>query len=170
MNIAKCAGYDDKECNSCRRKLIEPDLCWQGWMTKPDKIKGKKCINYLRTKMNRKLKELLEGKSVYISGAMNGNEDYEKQFEEARCRLSVYGARIIIPSELGKILKGYYQTNIYDIPNYSDYLLFDLAFIADTDVLFILKGYENSLGCMAEISFAKACKKTILYGKNYYGF
>ena len=120
--------------------------------------------------MNRKLKELLEGKSVYISGAMNGNEDHEKQFEEARCRLSVYGARIIIPSELGKILKGYYQTNIYDIPIYSDYLLFDLKFIADTDVLFILKGYENSLGCMAEISFAKACKKTILYGKNYYCF
>ena len=102
-------------------------------------------------------------KIIYISLPISGHEeDYEHRLDEAveyvEFMHTEYGY-IITPKEIAERLEDYQPMK----PKYKDYLLADMEAIAHCDAIFMCSGWQDSKGCFAEWTFAKAIGITIFY-------
>jgi len=87
--------------------------------------------------------------SFYISGAITGNPDAEKQFKEAEKKLNsiAHNVSIFNPyEEAKKFTKAFY----FGIPTWSDYMRFVLPALLKSNRAYFLKGWRNSQGALLE--------------------
>ena len=86
---------------------------------------------------------------VYIAGAMTGKFDYKKYFMEAEEYVKELGHIVVNPAYLPEGL--------------SDYFGINKAMIDQCDAIYVLLGYENSVGTKKEIEYAMNNKKPVIY-------
>lgn len=102
-------------------------------------------------------------KLIYISGPMSGipNNNYDAFFNAEKKLKKKY--KVINPAELDKADPKAYRMK------YKDYLQRDLLYIFqfEPDALYLLKGWEKSLGAQVELALFKAIKPKgkIIYEK-----
>lgn len=84
---------------------------------------------------------------VYISGRITNNKDYTKQFEDAEIWLDTIGHKPLNPAKLNQIL---------DEEEYSheEYMKIDLAMLGLCDAIYMLDGWEKSMGANQEYGYA----------------
>ena len=100
----------------------------------------------------------LSGKFVYLSGAMTGHDDWNKQsFDAAVNELTGMGASFVFNPTDG-------APNVDDALDHSYYMLIDLHELTQAykskpiyDVIAMLPGWEYSYGARIEHSVAIAC-------------
>ena len=84
---------------------------------------------------------------VYISGPMEGVEDYLENFREAEENLLKLGQDVVNPARLDKAVKGCGLSR-------EDYLDLDLALLRWCDAIVMLNGWQQSRGCNREYGYA----------------
>ena len=84
---------------------------------------------------------------VYISGPMEGVEDYLENFREAEENLLTLGQDVVNPARLDKAVKGCGLSR-------EDYLDLDLALLRWCDAIVMLIGWQQSRGCNREYGYA----------------
>lgn len=93
---------------------------------------------------------------VYISGAITGVKDYEKEFAKAEIKLTEEGFIGINPVYLDL-----FKTKL----NYEEFMKLDLVLLDMCDAIYMLDGWENSKGANREYGYALAKNKIIMYEK-----
>lgn len=86
---------------------------------------------------------------VYVAGAMTGKFDYKRYFMEAEEYLKEMGHIVVNPAYLPEGLSDYFEIN--------------KAMIDQCDAIYVLLGYENSVGTKKEIEYATKTKKQVIY-------
>lgn len=98
-------------------------------------------------------------KIVYISGPITGTDDYRERFRDVEKRLLDNGYRVfnpvVIPEFIDKI-SGYQF-------EYEDYIDFDLLLVDKADIVYMMKGWEDSPGANKERDLAIRKGKLIMY-------
>ncbi len=98
---------------------------------------------------------------IYVAGKMRGEEafNFERFFYWAHV-LKQDGHTVINPAQIDveKFLKGWQ----WDDSQYTEVLLEDLRLITTVDAIFLLKGWQDSPGAVAEVTFANALGKKIM--------
>lgn len=92
---------------------------------------------------------------VYISGPMEGMEDYLENFREVEEALLKLGQVVVNPARLDKAVKGCGLSR-------EDYLELDLKLLEWSDSIVMLDGWQQSRGCNREYGYAIGTKKKII--------
>ena len=92
---------------------------------------------------------------VYISGPMTGTTDYMERFSKAQKYLESLGHSVINPALV--------TSNLPEDTTQKEYLSLDLTMLRMCDAIYMLNGYENSKGALAELHTAKAIGCEIFY-------
>ncbi len=79
---------------------------------------------------------------VYIAGAITGKFKYKEDFKRGEDRMRYLGHIALNPSFLPEGLEDYFEIN--------------KAMIDQCDAIYVLRGYENSVGTKKEIEYAKS--------------
>lgn len=90
---------------------------------------------------------------VYISGAITNNPNFKEQFEVAEELLKNAGHEVINPAKN----QGY---------TYREYINIGLFELMHCEAIYMLKGYEESVGAKLELEYAKAVGLAIWYQMN----
>ena len=104
---------------------------------------------------------------IYISGPIAGQPDFKQKFKEAEDKLRTLGWDVCNPCEVpawphqGECPKSY--TGVVNGHTAACYLRGDLWELLQCDVLFMLPGWESSIGARLEHSVASHCGMTIYY-------
>ena len=93
----------------------------------------------------------LEGKIVFIAGAITGVTDYKEQFTSAEKNLQEQGATVINPAVLPPGLK------------WADYLRITKEMLQCADVVYVLPCWATSKGVLEELEVARKQDKEIIY-------
>ena len=80
---------------------------------------------------------------IYISGSISKNPNYRKQFMEAEMKLFADGFDSINPA------KNHGNS-------YKEYIDKGLLQLMECDAIYMLRGYEESIGAMLELAYAEA--------------
>ncbi len=90
-------------------------------------------------------------KKVYIAGPMTGYENFNRQsFNDASVRLHIKKYTPLNPAVLpGGLTQGQYMDICF-------------AMIRAADAIYLLKGYEESKGAMAELAYAEKLELDII--------
>ncbi|AUR97043.1 hypothetical protein NVP1236O_51 [Vibrio phage 1.236.O._10N.261.52.C4] len=90
-------------------------------------------------------------KKIYIAGPMTGYEDFNRQsFNDASARLHIKKHTPLNPAVLpGGLTQGQYMDICF-------------AMIRAADAIYLLKGYEESKGAMAELAYAEKLELEII--------
>ena len=98
---------------------------------------------------------------IYISGRITNNENYKEDFETAVEWLKQNNHYPINPAKLNEML-----------PNltYEQYMSIDYKLIELSEAIYMLKGWQNSKGACAELSYAKSLGKKVIYQKYFKEF
>jgi nucleoside 2-deoxyribosyltransferase len=99
-----------------------------------------------------------EGSIVFLSGKINGNPNYKEDFLQAEQFLEQMGYMVINPARIDEVAKDLSKEQIMRIC----YSLIDLS-----DSIFMIRGWNNSKGANAELSYAKSLGKKVMY-QSYY--
>lgn len=89
-------------------------------------------------------------KKLYISGPITNNPDYKIQFTRKYRELE---SNYIVLTPL------FINANL----SWEDFMHIDLAMIEICDVIYMMKGWENSTGAKTELEYAKANGVEIIY-------
>lgn len=94
---------------------------------------------------------------IYIAGAMTGKFKYKEKFLEAEKKIKELGHIVINPAYLPEGLNDYFEIN--------------KAMIDQCNAIYILNGYEESVGTRKEIDYCRSkgwaeYKGSILYESN----
>ena len=101
-------------------------------------------------------------KRIYIAGPVNGNHNYKVDFFNAEMYLqSEHPHQIVNPVTLGQKLAKMYKGN--NKPTEKDYMIHDIYELFSCDKIYMLKGWETSVGARAEHAVATALKLEIIY-------
>lgn len=86
---------------------------------------------------------------IYIAGKITGTDDYMKRFDEAERFLNEngYEGRVINPAKVSAELPS-------ESMEYRDYVDIGLAMLKTCDEIFMLDGWEESLGASLELQYA----------------
>ena len=95
---------------------------------------------------------------VYISGATAGTEDYLERFEEAEKKLTEAGYSVINPAKINSFLP--VDTT------HRQYMDMSLTMLNMCNHIYMLKGWEESLGANQEYGYALAKEMTIWHEEN----
>lgn len=91
-------------------------------------------------------------KKIYISGPITNNPDYKKQFSRKYRELEDSGKwTVLSPLMINAKL------------SWDDYMKIDLAMVEVCDVIYMMKGWENSTGAKTELEYAKAHGLEVIY-------
>lgn len=90
---------------------------------------------------------------IYIAGKVTGNSNYENDFGEAQRYLTSKGHLCMNPAVLPE---GF---------NWDDYIPICFKMIDACDSIYMLKNWMSSKGAQAELAYAKAGKKKIIFQK-----
>lgn len=84
---------------------------------------------------------------VYISGRITDNPDYKKQFEDAEIWLETIGHKPLNPAKLNQIMDEEEYTH-------EDYMRIDLAMLGLCNAIYMLNGWNRSMGANQEYGYA----------------
>ena len=95
---------------------------------------------------------------IYIAGKITGTTDYLERFAKAEDWLNEHGYKgsVINPA---KISDGLPQ----ETTTYKDYIQIGLSMLGTCDAIFMLKGWEESLGASLELQYAMTLGYKVLY-------
>lgn len=106
---------------------------------------------------------------VYISGPITMDKDWRKDFDRAYARLKAEGYGVVHnPREIADGLEAALGA-LGKKPAYEDYMRADLKMLLQCDTIYLLKGWEGSMGARVELSVAQACKMRVLYEEGAVG-
>lgn len=91
---------------------------------------------------------------IFISGRITGTDDYMERFGEAEKRIEDAGYVAVNPAFMGCALKD--GTRM-------EYMLLTLKLLEFSDAIYMLSGWEKSLGAREELSRAKMLKMPVIY-------
>lgn len=90
---------------------------------------------------------------IYISGGINGVEDYRENFHKAQMELMKGGNEVFNPAS--------YADSLPKL-SYEEYMKIGLYFLSMCDAIYMLKGWQKSCGANREYGYALAMDKIIL--------
>ena len=93
--------------------------------------------------------------NIYISGPIDGVDNYREKFERAKRIIEKGGNKVINPAGLD--LSGLTREQILNV----DLVLLDLC-----DTIYMLKGWESSCGANREYGYALAKGLDIMYERD----
>ena len=103
-----------------------------------------------------------EGKSIYIAGPMTGIKDLNRSaFEKAAERLSAEGWTVYDPVEIGEMY-GTAEELESDPELLALVIKAELGFVARADAIYLLNGWERSVGTKRELLVALGCGLEII--------
>ena len=103
-----------------------------------------------------------EGKSIYIAGPMTGIEDWNRAaFEKAAEKLSAEGWTVYDPVEIGEMY-GTAEELEADPELLAKVIKAELGFVARADAIYLLDGWERSVGTKRELLVALGCGLEII--------
>lgn len=83
---------------------------------------------------------------IYLSGPITGTKDYMERFAAAESELSEFDLAVVNPAKVnGQLPK---ETT------YSEYMEMSMAMLKQCDAIYMLKGWTDSPGAMAEFEYA----------------
>lgn len=91
---------------------------------------------------------------IYISGQISGKEDYKQVFESVEKELSGQGFDVVNPCKL---------PHDHD-KSYESYMKEDIRAMLDCDVIYLIRGWQESPGATLEYEVASKCGLHIMYG------
>lgn len=91
---------------------------------------------------------------IYISGKITGTNDYLDRFERAENDLIFLGYDVVNPARI--------NANLPTVCTHKDYMTVSIALLSICDTIFMLKGYEKSMGAMEELRYAVKNGYTII--------
>lgn len=91
---------------------------------------------------------------IYISGAITGTTDYMERFNKAENDLIFLGYEVVNPARI--------NANLPKICTHKDYMKMSLTELELCDTIYLLKGYEKSVGAMEELRYAVKHGYTII--------
>ena len=92
--------------------------------------------------------------TIYISGAITGTDNYMGRFETAENDLKLQGYRVINPAKI--------SANMPGDTGYEDYMKVSFCLLDMCDSIYMLKGWEKSLGANREYGYALGKDMTII--------
>ena len=92
---------------------------------------------------------------VYISGKITGTDDYHARFANAHTKLVASGHMVIDPVEVCSSLPRDMK--------HAEYMSVCIPLLMLADAVYMLKGWEQSLGARVEYRRAKERGKEIIY-------
>ena len=94
---------------------------------------------------------------IYISGPITGTTDYMERFQKAEEFLKELSpdADVINPAKV--------SANLPESTGYEDYMKLSLCLLEMCDVIYMMKGWDDSKGALLEFQYAKAMGQGILY-------
>lgn len=84
---------------------------------------------------------------VYISGPITGTNDYLERFNKAESHLIDLGYTVVNPALV--------NSNLPKGTTWSEYMEMSLCMLKMCDAIYLMKGWENSRGCIIEKNFAE---------------
>ena len=87
---------------------------------------------------------------IYIAGAITNNPNYREQFKQTEERLTAKGHTVINPCKN----EGF---------TYREYINMGLCELMHCDAIYMLSGWESSVGAKLEYEYAKAVELRIIY-------
>lgn len=104
-----------------------------------------------------------QDKTVYISGPITGVLDWRRNFDRAYAYLKSEGYAVVHnPREIGDSLDQSFKA-LGKSPSYGDYMRADLRILLRCDVIYMLKGWEDSTGARVELSVAQSVGMEVIY-------
>lgn len=92
---------------------------------------------------------------VYISGPITGIDDYMERFSKAEKELEAQGFGVINPAKVNAQLPA-------DITTYEEYMKMSKVMLNMCTHIYMLKGWEKSIGANREYGYALASDMTIM--------
>lgn len=96
---------------------------------------------------------------IYLSGPITGTDDYMERFNQAQEKMEKKGWEVINPAVFGATLPGMTWTELMEV---------DIALIKNCDAIYMMKGWENSIGASEEHYLAQERKIKIIYESEEY--
>ena len=93
-------------------------------------------------------------KTIYISGAMTGVENYKHEFNYAADKLLAEGHKVVNPA---------YIDDVIPKADYEYYMKADMLLLSICDAIYMLKGWEKSRGANREYGYALAKGMDIIF-------
>lgn len=94
---------------------------------------------------------------IYISGPITGIENFREKFEAAENLLIEQGIDVVNPVKVDTILP--------ESLTYEDHMKVDLALLDICDGIYMMNGWEKSLGANREYGYALARGMKVCYEK-----
>lgn len=100
----------------------------------------------------------MDNGKIYIAGKITGTTDYLERFAKAEEWLNKHGyrGRVINPAKVSDGLPPETMT-------YKDYIHIGLSILETCDSIFMLMGWEESLGASLELQYATTLGYKVLY-------
>ena len=92
---------------------------------------------------------------IYISGAISNTDDYMERFAKAEKELTERGYSVINPAKV--------NAQLPKDTTHEEYMKVSLCMLDMCDSIYMLKGWEHSLGANKEFLHAVKTKKIIMY-------
>lgn len=92
---------------------------------------------------------------VYISGPITGTTDYMERFAMAESELTKEGHTVVNPAKV--------NAGLPEGTTHAEYMKMALDMMDMCNTVFVLKGWEKSVGCNMEIARALEQKMTIAF-------
>ena len=91
---------------------------------------------------------------IYISGPITGTTDYMERFAEAQKYLESLGCSVVNPALV--------NSNLPEDTSYADYMKMSFCMLDMCDHIYMLRGYEKSMGAQMELCRAKVLGLRVL--------
>ena len=92
---------------------------------------------------------------IYISGAITGTNDYMERFANAEKELTEQGYSVVNPAKV--------NAQLPEDTNYEEYMNMCFCMLDMCDGIYMLKGWNKSLGANRELGYALAKDMIIMY-------